>query len=234
MALHKKGQTQRKENNSITNKQQRVCERVISNFLMMSASTLEVPVQKDQLTIAAAQFTEARDSLNAHIRISIKEKSIVLEKDNAQTTVDSKNGKHSRSTKTVSKEKKTVAKPKILKEKSKKEATIQLSEAPSQSQCEEIITKFLATKSTETRTAIIQQFTAAGIPIANTNTQTQTNKNCIVQSVELHFSEDSKRSAVLEFIKARDNMNAQIKVRFSKQGVILIKVENSTKTVKEN
>jgi hypothetical protein len=234
MALHKKGQTQRKENNSIPNKQQRVCELVISNFLMMSASTLEVPVQKNQLTIAAAQFVKARDTLNAHIKISIKEKSIVLEKDNAQTTVESKNGKHSRSTKIFSKEKKTVAKPKIIKEKSKKEATIQLSEALLQSQCEEIITKFLATKSTEPRTAIIQQFATAGIPIANTNTQTQTNKNCTVQSIEIHFSEDSKRSAVLALIRARDNMKAQIKVRFSKQGVILIKVENSTKTVKEN
>jgi hypothetical protein len=232
MAINKKSQSQRKEDNIITNKQQRVCELVISNFLMMSASTLEVPVQKKQLTIAATQFTKARDTLNAHIKISIREKSIVLEKDNAQTTVDIKKDKYPQSTKVRSKEKKT-SKPKISKEKSKKKTTIQLSEAPPQNECEQIITKFLATKITETRIAIIQQFAAAGIPIANTNTQTQIKNKCTVQSIEIPFSEESKRSAVLAFIKARDNMKAQIKVRFSKQGIILIKVENS-KTLKEN
>ncbi|MGZ4850976.1 MAG: hypothetical protein ACXV2C_06320, partial [Candidatus Bathyarchaeia archaeon] len=61
MALREKVRTQTKENKLVTKKQQRVCELVISNFLMMNASTLEVPVQKKQLTIAAAQFAEARD-----------------------------------------------------------------------------------------------------------------------------------------------------------------------------
>lgn len=232
MALYKKGLTQRKENDSTTNKQQRVCELVITNFLMMSASTLEVPVQKNQLTIAAAQFAKARDTLNAHIKISIKEKNILLEKDNAQTTMDSKKDKHPKRTKTPSREKKKAPKPKIIKEKSKKD-TIQLSEAPSQNQYEDIITKFLETKITETRTAIMQQFAESGISIATANTQTQTN-NCTIQSIELHFSEDIKRSAALAFIKARDNMKTKIKVRFSKQGIILIKVENSTKKPKEN
>lgn len=233
MALHKNSQTQRKENNLITNSQQRVCELVISNFLMMSASTLEVPVQKNQLTIAAAQFAKARDTLNAHIKISIKEKSIVLEKDNAQTTVDIKKDKYPQCTKVPSREKKT-SKSKTSKEKSKKKTLIPLLKAPPQSECEQIINRFLATKITESRTAIIQQFTATGIPIANTNTQTQTKNNCIIQSIEIPFSEDSKRPAVLAFIKTRDALKAHIKVRFSKQGIILIKVKNSTKTLKEN
>ncbi len=233
MALHEKGQTQRRENNLITNKQQRVCEMVISNFLMMSASSLEVPVQKNQLEIAAAQFAKARDTLNAHIKISIKEKSILLEKDSVQTTIDIKNDYHPQTTRVPSREKKTPVKPKTIKEKSKKKTTIQLSEPPPQSQCEGIITKFLATKITETRTAIIQQFADTGMPIANANTQKQINNNCIVQSIELYFSEEAKRSAVFEFIKARDNMKSQIKVRFSKHGIVLVKVEHLKKTVKD-
>lgn len=233
MAIHKKSQNQRKKNNLITNDQQKVCELVISNFLIMNGSTLEVPVQKNQLTIAATQFGKARDTLNAHIKISIKEKSIVLEKDNALTIVDIKKDKYPQSTKVSSKEKMT-SKPKRIKDKSERNSIIQLSEVPPQNQCEEIISKFLATKITETRTAIIQQFAAAGIPVANTNTQTQTKNNCTVQSIEIPFSEDSKRPAILAFIKTRDALKAQIKVRFSKQGIILIKVKNSTKTLKVN
>ncbi len=234
MALREKVRTQIKENNLVTKKQQRVCELVISNFLMMSASTLEVPVQKKQLTIAAAQFAEARDTLNAHIKISMKEKSILLEKDNVQTTMNRKKDKHQHSTKIPLKEKKSAAKPKMIIERSKKKNSIQLSEVPPQSQCEGIITEFLSTKIAETRAAIIQQFAASGISIANANTQTQIKNKCIIQSIELHFSEDSKRSAVFAFIKARDNMKAQIKVRFSKQGIILIKAVNSTRTREEN
>ncbi|MGA2683285.1 MAG: hypothetical protein ABSF44_15985 [Candidatus Bathyarchaeia archaeon] len=212
----------------------RVSELVISNFLAMSASTLEVPVQKEQLTIAAAEFAKARDSLNAHITIFVKEQSILLAKDNAQTTIQSRKNVRTQNTKAPTREKKIAAKPKATKERSKKQNIIQLSEAPSQSKCEEIITKFLATKTTETRAAMIQQFAAAGTSIANANTQTQTNNKCTVQTIQLRFSEDSKRSAVLAFIKARDSMKAQIKVRFSKQGVVLVKTEYSKKLLKEN
>ena len=211
-----------------------VSELVITNFLAMSASILEVPVPKEQLTIAAAEFAKARDSLNAHITIFVKEQSILLAKDNAQTIIQSRKNVPSQNTKAPIRKKKIATKHKATKERSKKQNTIQLSEAPSQSKCEEIITKFLATKIKEKRAAMIQQFAVAGTSIANADTQTQINNNCTVQTVELRFSEDSKRSAVLAFIKARDSMKAQIKVRFSKQGVVLVKTEYSTKLLKEN
>jgi hypothetical protein len=230
MAHTKKSQTPKKETDLIKNEQKKVCELVISNFLMMSASTLEVPVQKNQVTIAAEQFAKARDALNAHVKISMMEKSILLEKDNAQKTIDKENDKYPLSTDVAMTKNKTSYNPKMIKEKSNKKTATRLIEAPSQNQCEEIISKFLAIKITEKRAAIIKYFANSEIPIENANSQKQINSKCIVQNIELNFSEDSKKASVLAFIKARDKLKAQVKIRFSKKGIILVKVEPLAKT----
>lgn len=76
---------------------------------MMSASTIEVPVQKDQLRIAASEFAKARDSLNAHVKIRIKEQSLLLTKDNAQIAIHREKEKHSVSMEMPAEIKKTAA-----------------------------------------------------------------------------------------------------------------------------